>query len=450
MTRCLRLAALALVLGSGPAVAQSLADALAAAYRDDPRLVAERARLRVADEGVDQALGGWRPTVTLAGAAETVQTAIEPNPTRAKALTSHPRDVDVTLDQPLYRGGQTVARTRQAEQLVEAERAAVEAIEAVVLLDAASAYFDLLRDLRIRDLDADDERILRNMLAVTAKRLEVADVTATDLAQAEARLRQATASLQQAEGQVAADRAAFERNVGRPPETVAWPDWHPPLPPDRAAAVAHARADNRTVAADRHSEDAARAALDVARGQLLPSLTLFADFTRAAGATRPGLSSNTGSVGLRFSMPLYEAGIVYSQVRAARDSITAAAATTEDARRQAAQGAAAAWDALQAAQQRTGTLRQAIDALTRARAGMQREAQAGTRTVIEVLNAEQELLANQIALASVEHDRAVAEFTLAAADGRLSARDLKLPVEPIDMTRHTQAVRGKWLGLGAP
>ena len=450
-----RVPALILLAASGmlaapSARAETLEAALADAYNDNPQLQAERANLRATDEGVNQALAGWRPTVQLNAAAG--RERFEATPATA-TLAAHgltdPRSAGVTLTQPLYQGGQTVAKTAQAEDTVKAERAHLVAVEGAILFSVVGAYFDVVRDQAVVELDRNSETLLQRTLDQTRAQFSSGLVARTDVAQAEARLAAATALRQQDEGVLQTDRANYARFVGHPPGTLAAPSTRPQIPATRDAALALAATENPNVVSALFTEEASRDLITATEAQLLPSVNLVGQVSRLDDPNFLAKHEETYSlIQAQVSMPLYEAGTIYSQSRQAKQKLGQSQGLTDDARRFAVQGATAAWETIQAQRANIASNQTAIRADEIAYEGLQAQQRAGTRTLIDVLNAEQELFLDRTNLVRAQHDLAVAEFNLAQQVGRLTAIDLKLPVDLYDVERYYKAVRDKWLGFG--
>src|SRR5579885_3576588 len=207
--------------------ALTLTEALVAAYNNNPTLLAQRARLRESDEGVSQALSGWRPTVQFTGSAGFQSSST----TGFATSTLHPRELDLNVTQPVYNGGRTVAATSQAENTVRSTRAQTLATEQTVLFSVVSAYMDVVQNQAVLDLSINNEQVLSRQLEATQDQFRVGEVTRTDVAQAEARLEQAHAGRTQAEGNLASSRATYERVVGQvAPTRVAAARLPPELP----------------------------------------------------------------------------------------------------------------------------------------------------------------------------------------------------------------------------
>jgi outer membrane protein len=436
---------LANLLPAGGAQAMTLQEALAAAYTNNPTLLAQRARLRESDEGVPQALSGWRPTVQFTGSAGVQRNEI----TGLEQRTLTPRTLDLNVTQPLYNGGRTVAATSQAENTVRATRALTAATEQQILLSAVTSYLDVVQNQAVLELSINNEQVLRRQLEATQDRFRVGEVTRTDVSQAEATLATATATRVQAEGTLQTTRAAFERFIGEPAGLLEPPKERPVLPTSRAETATLAARNNPNVVSAQFNEAAARDAVGVVRGQLLPQISIVGDIGKGqeTQTTFQNRTSNTASVIARMTMPLYEGGQIYSQTRQATETVGERRSQIDDIRRQTVQTAQSDWETLQANRAQVESLKVSVRANEVAAEGVQQEALVGARTVLDVLTAEQTLFSSRVSLVQAQHNEAVAEFSVASDIGRLTALDLNLPVQPYDFDKHYKAVRNKWIGF---
>ena len=463
----------AMLLAVTPVSAQTLTEAFAYAYNNNPQLLAQRALLRATDEQVPQALAGWRPTVNFTGQAAYNRTGFEvpgvnttgafgqvqgpcngpagttcSTPTAFSSFVS--KSLDLRITQPIYRGGRTEAATRQANNAVQATRAQTLGVETTVLQAVAQAYLDVVRDQTLVEVARNNEQVLHKQLDATRDRFRVGEVTRTDVAQAESKLAQATADRITAEGNLENSRARYVSVVGHPPGRLLMPRERPVLPATRDDALSLAANNNLSVIASSFAERAARDNVDVVRAQLLPQISIVGDLSRsyAPSVTLSGARLDTASVTAQLTVPLYEGGAVYAQTRQAQQLVGQRRSQVDDARRSAVQTAAQAWETLRAARAAITSYAAAVKAAQIALDGTQQEALVGSRTVLDVLLAEQQLFDTQIQLVRAQHDTALAEFTLAGATGRLIAAELKLPVQLYDMNRHYNAVKNKLFGFG--
>lgn len=432
---------------SPPAFSQTLQEALTAAYLDNPELEAQRARLRAVDEQVPQALSGWRPTLRAFGNAGVRQ--IDSNQETiigSEDALLAPNAVGAEIDQPLFRGGQTVAQTRQAENAVRAERARLTSTEQRVLLDAAAAYMDVFRDQSELALNISNEQRLDRQLQATRDRFQVGEVTRTDVFQAEARLARATAERIQAEGRLETSRANYRNVVGRAPGSLSRPPLPESLPATVEEAIDDAVEENPELSARAFDERSALDNVDRVRGQLLPTVRLTGRVARDYETTRNNARLHDYEALVRMDVPLYQAGNVYSQLREAKQSVAERRRLLDQTQRATVRDATDGWAQLLTARAAIASRAKQVDANQVALEGVQREAEVGSRTVLDILDAEQELLDSQVDLVRAQRDEVVAAYQLKTALGEMTARKLGLPVQYYDPKNHYHEVRDDWFG----
>ncbi len=442
------LSAAALSLFAGTAAADTLIEAWTRAYLTNPTIEAQRAQLRAVDNRVSQALSGWRPSVQF-GANTGIayqESNLSGGAFRNNSDTLYPTTLSLNALQPLYRGGRTLALTKRAERDVEAQRARLAATEQQLFLDIGTAYMAVLRDQAVVDLTRNNVRVIERQLQATRDRFSVGEVTRTDVAQAEARLARAIADRIQAEGNLEVSRTNYERLVGAPPGILAPPPPLPPPPESRAAAVDIALANNPNLFAAAFAAESAEAAVAAVEGELYPTINLSGALSRDWDRTTAGSRTDQAILTTELVVPLYQAGAVAARVREAKETAGQALALVEDARRAVIEDATESWESLTTAQASIESLQSQIEAAEIALEGVQQEALVGTRTVLDVLDQEQELLDARVSLVVAQRDLAVATLALAAATGRLTAEQLKLPVAYYDPDAHYEQVRNKWWG----
>jgi len=433
---------------AGGAQAQTLEEILAQTYSTNAQLLAQRAALRATDEGVPRALSNWRPVVTLSGEIGKARDLIrEDNIPGTFGQNRTPQIATLTVRQPLYRGGRTLAETSRAEHLVQQGRAQLVVTEQSVLLDAVTAYANLLREQATLDLAINNVQVLQRQLDAARDRFQVGEITRTDVSQAEARLAQARANRIQAEGNLTAARANFLRVVGTQPGRLSPPRIIAPLPGTEEEALALA-AQNPAVVASRFSERSAHDDVDLIEGEFLPTLNLEGSLARQDEIQTEGLERDIGEIVAVVNVPLYQAGSVAARVREAKHVLGQRRIQTEDTLRRAREDITRTWEALATSRAAITAIQAQIRAAEIALEGVQQEARVGARTVLDVLDAEQELLNARVSLVQSQRDEIVAGYQLAAAVGRLTAQALRLPVEVYDPTVNYNETRGKWWSTG--
>jgi outer membrane protein len=452
----------AIIAAPRPAAAETIETALAKAYQNNPQLNAQRAIVRQTDEGVPQALSGYRPNIAGNASLGRQYTAItETIPAVAPLLPagatlsakglSTPEAAGLTGTQTLFNGGQTGNKVRAAESQVSAARETLRVMEESVLLSAATIYMDMSRDTANLKVQQNNVRVLERTLTDTRNRFSAGQVTDTDVAQAEAQLAAGQATLHAAESQLMTTRANYRRIIGVEPVNLAaaTPVDHL-APANLNAAVAVGIAQNPSVTAALYGVDVAQLQVKIAEGALWPSLTGQYSFQeqRYPQLLTPKLFTN--AVTLNLSVPIYQGGAEYSAIRLDKETLDQQRLNVDQVRDQVRANVVEAWGQLQAAKAQVEAAERQNEAAARALTGVRNEALAGQRTTQDVLNAEQVLVNARQSLIVAQHDRVVASYSLLSAVGRLSAQELKLPVTIYDPEVHYHQVRDSWFGLRTP
>ena len=298
-------------------------------------------------------------------------------------------------------------------------------------------------------MNRSNEQALRRMLAEVSDRRRIGELKRTDVNQAESRLNIAVAARLQAENDLASRRAAFKRLVGDMPATLTAPALAVDEVKDGAEVVALAEKQNPSLLAAGYAQDAARADVTAAEGALLPEVSLVGRVSRGweQSAALPDRQDDATIIA-RVTLPLYKAGSDYSKTRAAKQTVTQRRLEREDALRKAQEEAENAWRALTTARATIAANKDAVAANDKALEGVREESKVGTRTTLDVLNAEQELLSAKVNLVKAQRDESVAMLKIKSAIGLLTAHALRLPVASYDPKAYYEDVRGKWVGLG--
>ncbi|MFM9940734.1 MAG: TolC family outer membrane protein [Hyphomicrobiaceae bacterium] len=428
------------------ALAESLRDALASTYRLNPRLDAERARLRATDEEIARANSGYRPTVT--GSADIGYERRDTKPQSTADGETHPKGYSVNASQPVFNGFRTLNSVREAEATVRAGRETLRSVEQEVLLQAVTAYMDVVRDLEIVKLRENNVTVLSRELKATQDRFSVGEVTRTDVAQAEARRAGAVSQLDLARANLKASRATYERVVGHPPSNLQAQRPHVKLVPKsvREAVDISARESPAVVSA-LYREQAARHNVDKVWGELLPEVRVDANYSHRYDPSRTTDETEVTTVTGRLTVPLYQAGEVHARVRQSKHTHVSRLQEIEQARTEARERVEQAWSQLAAARGALESDQVQVNATRIALAGVREEEKVGQRTLLDVLNAEQEALNAEVSLATTQRNLVVASYTVVSAIGRLNVADLGTVEKVYDPEVHYHDVRRKWWGI---
>jgi outer membrane protein len=458
---CASVAAM-LVLMTHTARAETLDSALIKAYGNNPQLNAQRANVRATDEGVSKAQSGYRPKLTASSnlGYENFNYR-QPNPrfgtspAEVRTIISDqrivPRGFSAQLTQNIYDSGATSNSVRQAESQVLAARENLRNIEEQVLFNGAQAYMNVLRDTATLNLQKSNVDVLEEQLRQTRDRFNVGEVTRTDVAQAESRLEGAHSQVAAAEANLKASIATYRQTIGVEPKTLA-----PGRPIDRLlpknlqASLVVAFAENPAIVAAFHNVDAAELQVKIAEAALGPTIALQGQVQQQYDRLVGNDQTFSASVTATLTVPIYEGGAAYSDVRRAKESLGQQRLVADQTRDQVRQAVVAAWGNLDASKAQILAAQAQISASEVALNGVREEAKVGQRTTLDVLNAQQDLLNARVALVSAQHDRVVNSYQLLQGVGRLALERIAPSSERYDPSVHYEQVRDLWWGTQIP
>src|SRR5258705_3120342 len=433
--------------------AEARPEALAKAYQSNPQLNAERARQRATDENVPQAQAGYRPQIvaSLSGGLQAVRTLLPDNTFQSASL--RPWTIGVRVTQTLFNGFKPANSVRVAELQVQSGREALRNVGQGVLLEAVTAYTNVLANQSLVEAQRSNVAFLRETLGITQKRLNAGDVTPTDTAQAEARLNRGLADLNAAEVSLAISQATYTQVIGNPPaqlrpaETV---DRY--LPRNRDEATDMAFRQHPAVMAAGFDVDVASTTIRVAESSLLPTITVQGNASRSKDAdpTLGTFGTNQASILGQMTAPIYDGGTGASQTRQAKELAAQSRLVLDQVRNQARTAATGAWVANEGAKIAVTASESEVRAATVALQGVQREAQGGQRTTVDVLNSQQDLISAKARLIGAQRDRVIASYTLLSAIGRLDVKTLALNTPDYLPEVHYHQVGDALHGLRTP
>lgn len=429
------------------AQAERLREALRHTYQNNPQLQAARARLRAIDELTPQALSNHMPKVGLSGDYGLNK--------KYRSVSSggnsklYPGNVELTVSQPLFRGFRTLHAVKKAKASIRAGRQNLKNTEQSVLLEAITAYMDVLRDSQVvkhrrRNIDG-----LRRHLRAARRRLQVGAASKTDEAQARLRLARSRAELGPARGRLQASRARYASIVGHAPSRLRLPRLHKSLRPRTLSeAIDQAAELNPVILEARHAEEAARNAINEVKGELLPTVNIEASYAWKYNYLTRGNRERDMTIMGRVHMPLYQGGGVVSRIRQARQTRTQRRYEASNSQAQTQARVISAWEQIAAARSQIRAGKAEVSAARQALKGVRKEYLAGQRTMLDVLDATQELTSAKISLSNGYHDKGVAHYTLLAAVGVLTSADLRLDAQPYRPEINRKRVQYNLVDLG--
>ena len=446
MTRHLAIASLIVALAAGTASADTLREALVSTYNANPTLTGQRETLKSTDAGVAIARAAGRPQVS-------ATVGVTRDLTRSGRFDVGSKGPFITggvdLSYPLFQGGTVRNNVEAAKTRVEAGRATLRAVEGDVFTEAVAAYMDVIRDRAIVELNSNNVRVLETNLQATRDRFEIGDVTRTDVAQSEARLSLQRSELLDAQARLTTSEENYRRVIGKRPDALQPPPPLPPFPATADQAVQIALANNPDLMAVSRQAEAANYDVRSVRGTRLPTVSAVAsgDYANTVSGDTQGIprSGTATSIGVQGRIPLYQGGLPAARIRQAQalegETLERRIATE----RAVVANTRSAFATYKAATDAIASNQVAVSANELALEGARAENSVGTRTILEVLNAEQELLNAQVALVTARRDQYVAGFQLLNAMGQAEADDLGLDGGPLyDPLGNYRRVAGDW------
>jgi len=432
-----------------PAHAETVLEALAFAYANNPEINAARANTRATDEDVEIAKGNLRPIVSAFGSdtATTTETAFS----SFESITYN-GIVGLQVQHNIFRGFRGLNAVRESEATLLARRELLRNTVQNVFFDAAQAYMEVVRARQILDIRRRNVEFLGEQVRAAQERFSVQDVTITDVQQTQARFAFAQASLAAAEASLAAAGATYREIVGHDPGSLAggFP-FASLIPEDLAGAEATGQDMHPVILASIHQADAEAYVVKQAEGGLLPTIGVTGTLQHSETFNTLSATNtwnNAATIGARVSIPLFQGGVVAAQIRKAKELYGELRIRIDIARDQVRAAIVTAWASVRSNESEIRAARAGVHAFELALTGTERELQAGQRTTLDVLNAQQDLLQGQEALVTAERDLAVANFALLSAMGRLNAEQLELlAYEP---EAHFQQTDRHWYRFETP
>ena len=447
------LAVIANLVATARSAAETLPEALVKAYQTNPQLNAERARQRGTDENIPQALAGYRPQLvaSLSAGLQAVRNLLPDN--TVQSATLRPWQIGVTVSQILYNGNKTANSVRVAEFQVKSGREALRNVGQGVLLDAVTAYMNVLADQALVEAQRANVAVLREIQATTKRRLDAGDVTPTDTAQAEARVSRGLADLNAAEVAHAIAKETYTQVIGEAPSQLAAASTVDNLSPNGLPAVKQtASHEHPAILGAAYDVDVAQTSIKVAESSLLPTVSVQASASRAVQTdqTLSTTATDQASVIGQMNVPIYDGGTAASQSRQAKEMTSRSRMVLEQVRNQTRTAVVSAWVSNEGTKVALAAAEAEVRAATVALQGVRREAAGGQRTTIDVLNAQQDLTNARSRLILSQRDRVISSYTLLSAVGRLDVNVLKLNTPDYLPEVHYHQVRDAWHGLRTP
>jgi len=430
------------------AKAQTVFEAMSDAYNTNPTLQAQRAYLRSVDENVAIAKSGFRPTIAIKGSYSDTDISHD---NYEQQQDGNVAAASAVISQPLFSGFSTLNSVKAADKNVRAEQNKLSNVEQNIFLNASTAYFNVVQNSAIVDLQRNNEKLLKKKLDETTERFNVGEVTRTDVSQAKARYAQAKAATVGAEGDLEASKAVYKQVIGSEPKTLSEPkNLSKFIPNNFNDALAYAKEHNYAVLAAKETLDAREYTVSANTGALLPQVSLDGSAQTSRNDTETVSKDrkvDSFEFGVNMTVPLYDAGENRAKIRQSKYQKWQAQELLLEAERQAVSDITQAWEYMASNHAKIKSIKEQIKANEIALDGVQKEEALGNRTILDVLDAYNELLSSKVEEVKARRDYFVSGMQVLVAMGKLTANDLNLAVDIYDAKKYYKETKGKWLSL---
>ncbi len=441
---------------------ESMSGALFKTYQNNPNLNEQRANVRVRDEDIPKAWASARPQAGFQSSAGPQRVGIkEPNgfgqyggrAYMSDEYSGLPRNMTLTVTQPIFDGWKTRSSVQQAESGVFAARADARQAEQEALQKGATAYMNVLRDTAVVNLRKNNIAVLQEQLRITRNRQELGEVTMTDVAQAEAALAQGRSDHAAAFGALQNSVATYVQIVGEEPKRLEpAPALEALLPKSREEAINEAFVEHPSIVSAEHQVDAAEAAVHVAEAALMPTASVGVQGIQLYDSYfgYPHTRQVSGQFLAQLNVPIYQGGGEYAGIRQAKEKLGQARIHADVQRASVRAAVVQAYSQFNTAKAAIKFDGAAVKAAETALRGVRDEAAFGQRTTYDVLKAQQDLLDARVNLVTSQRDLVVGSYAILAASGRLSLETIEPDAQTYDLQLHFEQVKDNWIGLSTP
>ncbi len=405
-----------------------LYEVLAETYNNNPTLLARRAEFMAVKEQLPQAQSGFKPNVNGNASITYAKTKTEGENFFGTEGGRTAKNIELSLEQPLFKGGSTLANIKGANAVIAAQRALTYSNEQNVMLEAVTAYVDVMLSQASLELTQNNMSLIELELRQSQARFDVGELTRTDVAQAKARLALAESNLTQAKGDLNSNIALYQEITGVAPDmdSMALPISVLELPESKEEAMRLAELQNLSVILAENTEIAAQYDIDSVFGELLPQLSATSSLGRDYTPYSFVDEQSSLSVGVKATLPLYQSGATRSRLRQAKQVANQRFLEVHEVKNEARREAATNYALWLTAKAEIKSRKAQVEAATVAREGVQYEAEFGERTTLDTLDANQELLNAQLDLIKSKRNEVVTRFSLAKTLGILTPQNLDL------------------------
>ncbi|MGB4191544.1 MAG: TolC family outer membrane protein [Rickettsiales bacterium] len=448
---------------SSTAFSTSLSEALVSTYQNNPELIAAREKLKATDEKMFQAISGFLPKV-IYSAKKTNQK--KDTTTDSSSLASSlsgqqvktddwvdtkSKESSISLQQNLFNGGQDVMAVKIAKYSIEAGRQELITNEQKILLEAIDAYLDVMRTKEVQDISRENYLAYEKKYNAIKEKLEVGVAKKADLADAAARKANAATNLIVSEGYYNSALATYMQIIGIEAENVHSCDILTTPPKDQLELLQKSLATNPELQNVSFQKKIADINVISNAASMLPSVDLGGSIgknwqdTRGSNLNQP--YTNSKSVAISVTIPIYNKGLEYSNIRSASADAARLKYSLKNARAAVTQNSVKSWTEYVSAKDAAQSTKEAVKAGEVALEAKQQEYEEGLGTLTDLLDAQENLFQYKIKLTQAEKESALSYYKMASLMGKLTAKDLELSTKLYNPAENYDKVKVRLIGL---
>ena len=426
----------------------TLKQAMTEAYNSSPEILALRSQLKASNQQISKVLGENRPKVNLESSLGYDRTDTINTSSIEKTQYNNPRSISLGITQNIFDSGKNIKKLEKQEAQIFSDRANLFAQEQLLLLRTAKTYLNLYEAVELNKLEKNNYEVLKQHLEATESRFEVGEVTITDLSQAQARFLKANANEIKTRGEIEIEKSNYFSIVGKnAPKKLKLPEENYFLPQSLREIIEISLKHNPNIISFGLVKKASFLDISLAASELLPKIDLNLSAQKAWDPNTFFNEYQNYKVDLSLKVPLYNGGINYANVRQKRHLAIEKSMLLDNEIKKLVKEIETVWFSLRTYKNQLKAIKASILASNNALRGVKEEASVGTRTTLDVLDAEQEALQESIELIIVENKILKTTYELMEKMGRLSPSNLNLSVSSIDYERHYKAIKNIWLGF---
>ena len=427
---------------------QTLYDTLSKAYNNSPLLKSHRFKLEAINEELAKALSKNRPQVNLSGSVGSDETTTVNTSGVESTKNNNPKSVTLEIQQNLYDFGRTKSLINIADNSIFAQRADLRNQEQEILLEASRIYLALLASTEINKLAKNNLLLLQKHYQATEDRFKLGEATSTDLSLAKARYYRARSDEIKSRGGIEKERSKYFSLIGiEAPKKLYFPQIKIALPEKLKDITKETLQGNPIIIASGFRKKLSFIKISSAASELLPTLDLNLSAQNAWAPNTFFDEYENYKMEFNLKIPLYLGGYNYSNIRQKKKEAMQSSKVLDYNIKKILKEVEILWIEFKSLEAQIVSINSAIKANEMAVEGVKKENEVGSKTLLDVLDAEQDLLEEKVEAVKVERDKYITIFNLMAFMGKLSSSELNLDVGVYDLDKNYDAVKNMWLGF---